>query len=67
MGVVEGHRLKGSSPSFTRRAAAWRCAKGYEWAEMSWILEDNYRVSRGIEAMGGKVYRTYRIYDLPIT
>jgi hypothetical protein len=38
-------------------------AKGYVGAECSWILEDNILMQRGIEAMGGKLYKTYRIYE----
>jgi len=37
--------------------------KGYREAEMSWILEDNLPMRRGIENLGGRPYRTYRIYD----
>ena len=65
MGVLEEHRLKGIESLFYQQACRASVRKGYEWGEMSWILEDNYRVSRGIEAMGGRVYRTYRIYDIP--
>lgn len=66
MGVLEEHRLKGVESLFYQEGCRVAVRKGYKWAEMSWILEDNYRVIRGIEAMGGKVYRRYRIYDLPI-
>jgi hypothetical protein len=38
-------------------------AKGFVGAECSWILEDNILMQRGIEAMGGKLYKTYRIYE----
>jgi len=65
MGVLEEHRLKGIESLFYQEACRAAVRKGYRWAEMSWILEDNYKVSRGIEMMGGKVYRTYRIYDMP--
>lgn len=65
MGVLEEHRLKGVESLFYQEACRVAIRKGYEWAEMSWILEDNYRVIRGTETMGGKVYRTYRLYDLP--
>ncbi len=43
----------------------WRSLleKGYQWAEMSWILEDNYRMRRAIELAGGKVYKVYRILE----
>lgn len=37
--------------------------KGYKWAEMSWILEDNHRMIRAIEMAGGSVYKTYRIFE----
>jgi GNAT superfamily N-acetyltransferase len=65
MGVLEEHRLKGIDSLFYQEGCRVAVRKGYKWAEMSWILEDNYRVSRGIEMMGGKAYRTYRIYDIP--
>jgi len=37
--------------------------KGYVKAECSWILESNPLMQHGIEAMGGKRYKTYRIYE----
>ncbi|MEX2649376.1 MAG: dATP pyrophosphohydrolase [Alphaproteobacteria bacterium] len=43
-----------------RRAAL---AKGYARAELSWILEDNMPMRRIIEAVGGRVYKTYRVYE----
>lgn len=38
-------------------------AKGYTWGELSWTLEDNTPVNLGIRAMGGKVYKRYRVYE----
>ncbi len=66
MGVLEEHRLKGVESLFYREGCKVAVQKGYKWAEMSWILEDNYRVRRGIENMGGRIYRTYRIFDFSI-
>ncbi len=40
--------------------------RGYHGAECSWILEDNLLMQHGIEAMGGKRYKTYRIYEAPL-
>ncbi len=41
-----------------------RCqAAGMKWGELSWTLEDNKRINTGIEFMGGKRYKTYRIYE----
>lgn len=36
---------------------------GYRRAELSWILEDNMLMRAPIESIGGKVYKTYRIYE----
>lgn len=38
-------------------------AKGYHTGELSWTLEDNHPVNLGIRAMGGKVYKKYRVYE----
>jgi hypothetical protein len=40
--------------------------KGYYSAECSWILETNPLMQRGIEAMGGKRYKTYRLYEMDL-
>jgi len=34
--------------------------------EMSWILEDNTSMRRVLEGIGGKVYKTHRIYEKPL-
>jgi len=36
---------------------------GVEWGELGWTLEDNGPVNTGIKLMGGKHYKTYRIYE----
>jgi hypothetical protein len=40
--------------------------KGYRQSECSWILEENVLIQHGIEAMGGRRYKTYRIYEMSI-
>ncbi len=37
--------------------------KGLDWGELSWTLEDNMAVNASIEFMGGKKYKTYRVYQ----
>ena len=37
--------------------------RGYVGGELSWTLEDNAMINRGIERMGAKKYKTYRIYQ----
>ena len=38
-----------------------------QWGELSWTLEDNKAVNMGIEFMGGKRYKTFRIYQKEIS
>lgn len=37
-------------------------ARGYETAELSWVLEDNARMRHIGEALCGPAYKTYRLY-----
>jgi hypothetical protein len=36
------------------------------WGEMGWILETNKSMNRGMEAMGGRVVKRYRMYELQL-
>jgi len=36
---------------------------GYGTGEMSWVLENNTLMNRSAELLGGKRYKTYRIYE----
>jgi hypothetical protein len=38
-------------------------AKGIKAVEMSWVLEDNMPMRHLAEAVGGKPYKTYRVYE----
>jgi hypothetical protein len=37
--------------------------RGYVGGELSWTLEDNGLINRGIERMGSRKYKTYRVYE----
>ena len=37
--------------------------KPYKRAELSWVYEDNFASHKLIEASGGKIYKTYRMYE----
>lgn len=39
---------------------------GYEWCELGWNLEDNDLINRFDTAIGGKLYKKYRIYEMKI-
>jgi len=37
--------------------------KPYKRAELGWVWEDNFPSRKLIEASGGTIYKTYRIYE----
>lgn len=38
-------------------------ARGYKGGELGWTLEDNALINRGIERMGARRYKTWRVYE----
>jgi hypothetical protein len=36
---------------------------GIRFGELSWTVEDNGPINVGIKLMGGKIYKTYRVYE----
>ncbi|MBD3402772.1 N-acetyltransferase [candidate division GN15 bacterium] len=40
--------------------------KGYDWAELSWMLETNQLVLSAVTRMGAREYKRYRIVEMPI-
>jgi hypothetical protein len=41
--------------------------RGYRSAELSWTLEDNTAVNTIIHNIGCRLYKTYRLYEKPLT
>jgi hypothetical protein len=35
-------------------------------SEMSWVLESNAQTRHSLESIGGKIYKTYRMYEKAI-
>ena len=66
MGVLKDYRRWGIDAVFYLRTYDAAIAKGYKHGEMSWILEDNELMNNGLEKLGAKIAKTYRIYRLPI-
>jgi GNAT superfamily N-acetyltransferase len=63
LGVKEKFRRKGIEGLLYLESFRAAKRRGYQRAEMSWILEDNTLVQKGCELMGGKLYKKYRIYE----
>lgn len=63
MGVVEQYRHLGIDAAFYAETVREAMARGYKQIEGSWILENNTMMNLIIERLGGKRYKTYRIYE----
>lgn len=63
LGVLNQYRGNGVDAMMYYETAKAAAKKGYKFAEASWILETNDMMNRPIEMMGGKIYKTYRIYE----
>jgi GNAT superfamily N-acetyltransferase len=63
LGVKEQYRVRGVDALLYYQTALAARERGYKYAEMSWILENNDMMNRSIAMMGGEVYKKYRIYE----
>jgi hypothetical protein len=63
LGVKEKYRSKGLESVMLIEGLKVGMDAGVRESEASWILEDNVLMCRVIEAIGGKAYKTYRIYE----
>jgi len=65
-GILKEYRQTGVSYLLYSKLDETARAKGYEWCETSWQLEDNTPVNNFVASLGGKIYKKYRIYDQKI-
>lgn len=67
LGVKEKYRASrkyGALAAVLYEEVARRGSKrGYQGGELGWTLEDNHQINKGIERMGAKHYKTYRVYQ----
>jgi GNAT superfamily N-acetyltransferase len=66
LGVTEPHRKRGLEAVLFAEGIRAALELGYEWAEYSWILEDNELTKRAVRLMDGELYKTYRVYEKPL-
>lgn len=62
LGVRKEFRNMGLGALFYSETLA-RGKQTYVGGELSWVEEDNKEIIRGIGLMGGKLYKTYRVYE----
>ena len=63
LGILPEFRGKGLDSALYHEVWAKAGEQGIGWGEGGWILEDNPAMKLGLEKMGFRVYKTYRMYD----
>lgn len=66
LGIKIPYRLSGLQAIMMADSLRYLLKKGYTGAEVSWLLEDNDLVIGSVRLWGGRLYKTYRIYDRPV-
>jgi GNAT superfamily N-acetyltransferase len=63
LGVLEEFRSTGVAAALYTETIRRGLRLGYRDCEMSWVLDDNVLMIRSIELLGGRRFKTYRIYE----
>jgi GNAT superfamily N-acetyltransferase len=67
LGVLPGYRKRGIAELMILQTFLYgRETLGFHGAELSWTLEDNDMINRTIQAVGGRQYKRFRIYERSI-
>ena len=66
LGVRKEHHKSGIGTLFYQKVIEEGTKRRYTAAECSWILETNDLMNRPLQQMGGKHYKTYRLYEKTI-
>lgn len=65
-GIVPGYRKHGADALLYHEVHEYAIANGYKQVDVSLLLEVNELIISAAESMGGKRYKTWRIWDLPL-
>jgi GNAT superfamily N-acetyltransferase len=63
LGVLPEHQHTGAAALLYMEHYDMAAKPPQKWGEASWILETNSAMNRGLEAMGGKIVKRYRVYE----
>jgi hypothetical protein len=63
LGVKPEYQHTGVAAAFYVEHFDLAIATRYKWGEMGWILETNDAMNRGMEGMGGRIVKKYRVYE----
>ncbi len=63
LGIKKEWRLRGLQAVMFEKGLKAALDRNYVGCEMSWLLEDNDAIIRSADFWGGRLYKTYRMYD----
>jgi GNAT superfamily N-acetyltransferase len=63
LGVRPEYQHTGTAARFYVEHFDMAKVRPQKWGEMGWILETNRAMNRGMEAMGGRIVKRYRVYE----
>lgn len=66
LGVLPEYQKKGLDVVMYHEVMRRGLDKGMEWAEASYIVEDNMPMFKPLMNIGGEIYKTYRVMEMPI-
>ncbi len=63
LGVKPDYQHTGTAALFYVEHFDMATVTPQKWGEMGWILETNRAMNRGMEAMGGRIVKRFRVYE----
>jgi GNAT superfamily N-acetyltransferase len=63
LGVIPEHQHTGAAAALYMAQYDAGERTRQKWGEPGWILESNHSMNRGLEAMGGRIVKRYRVYE----
>jgi GNAT superfamily N-acetyltransferase len=66
LGVVPEHQHTGAAAALYLEHFDVAARRREKYGEAGWILESNSSMNRGLEAMGGRIVKRYRVYERPL-
>jgi GNAT superfamily N-acetyltransferase len=63
LGLKKEYRMRGIQSLMFEEGLKAALKRGLTGCEVSWMLEDNALILRSVRLWGGRLYKTYRMYD----
>ncbi len=67
LGILPKYQRKGLDAAFYHQLIQNGFDLNLEYAEASWILENNEMMNRGMKVVNGEIYKRYHAYEIPIS